>query len=63
MTATHPCLCSATVKFADRAIAPLNAIPYWFIALVARAATFTVFWRSGTTKDCRLVGHAIFVPG
>ncbi len=28
----------------------LDAIPYSALALVARAATFTVFWRSGTVK-------------
>ena len=28
----------------------LEAIPYSFIALVARAAAFVVFWRSGTVK-------------
>jgi putative oxidoreductase len=33
-----------------RAIALLDSIPYSVIALVARAATFTVFWRSGTVK-------------
>jgi len=33
-----------------RGIALLDSIPYSLIALVARAATFTVFWRSGTVK-------------
>ena len=33
-----------------KAIELLNAIPYSVIALVARAATFSVFWRSGTQK-------------
>lgn len=28
----------------------LDAIPYWLIALIARAATCTVFWSSGTQK-------------
>jgi putative oxidoreductase len=28
----------------------LDSIPYSLIALIARAATFTVFWRSGTVK-------------
>jgi putative oxidoreductase len=28
----------------------LEAIPFSFIALVARAATFVVFWRSGSVK-------------
>jgi len=35
---------------ADRAIGLLNAIPYSAIALIARAATFSVFFRSGTQK-------------
>lgn len=29
---------------------PLDAIPYAVIALVCRAAAFTVFWRAGTQK-------------
>jgi putative oxidoreductase len=33
-----------------RVIERLNAIPYSVIALIARAATFSVFWRSGTQK-------------
>jgi putative oxidoreductase len=33
-----------------RARALLDAIPYSAIALVARIATFVVFWRSGTVK-------------
>lgn len=33
-----------------RAVALLDAIPYWLIALIARAATCTVFWSSGTQK-------------
>jgi len=33
-----------------KAMELLNAIPYSVIALVARAATFSVFWRSGTQK-------------
>ena len=35
---------------ADRAIGLLNTIPYSVIALLARAATFSVFFRSGTQK-------------
>src|SRR5437667_10222673 len=35
---------------ADRAIGLMNAIPYSVIALIARAATFSVFFRSGTQK-------------
>jgi putative oxidoreductase len=33
-----------------RAIAWLDRIPYSLIALVARVATFVVFWRSGSVK-------------
>jgi len=35
---------------ADRAVGLLNAIPYSAVALIARAATFSVFFRSGTQK-------------
>src|SRR5262245_9204881 len=35
---------------ARAAVARLNAIPYSALALIARAATFTVFWRAGTQK-------------
>ena len=38
------------LALADRAIALLNAIPYSVIALIARAAAFSVFFRSGTQK-------------
>jgi putative oxidoreductase len=38
------------LALADRAVALLNAIPYSVIALIARAATFSVFFRSGTQK-------------
>lgn len=34
----------------NRAVALLDAIPYWLIALIARAAASTVFWSSGTQK-------------
>ncbi|HVY33438.1 MAG TPA: DoxX family protein [Caulobacteraceae bacterium] len=34
----------------NRAIALLDRIPYGLIALIARAATCTVFWSSGTQK-------------
>lgn len=43
-SAKHP------LALADRAIALLNAIPYSVIALIARAATFSVFFRSGMQK-------------
>jgi putative oxidoreductase len=32
------------------AVQALNAAPYDILALIARAATFSVFWRSGTQK-------------
>jgi putative oxidoreductase len=32
------------------AIGALDAVPYDVLALIARAATFSVFWRSGTQK-------------
>ena len=43
-SAKHP------LALADRAIALLNATPYSVIALVARAAAFSVFFRSGVQK-------------
>ena len=33
-----------------RGVGLLDAIPYSALALIARAATFSVFWRSGTQK-------------
>jgi putative oxidoreductase len=33
-----------------RAIATLDSIPYWFIALAARIFPAAVFWQSGETK-------------
>jgi putative oxidoreductase len=38
------------LALADHAIALLNAIPYSVIALIARIATFSVFFRAGTQK-------------
>lgn len=32
------------------AVRALNAVPYDVLAVIARAATFSVFWRSGTQK-------------
>jgi putative oxidoreductase len=32
------------------AIAALNAIPYWFVALLTRLSIAGVFWQSGQTK-------------
>lgn len=40
----------AQPPFLDRVIQRLNTIPYSLIALVARIATFSVFFRSGTQK-------------
>ncbi len=40
----------APLALFDRAIALLNAIPYSVIALIARVATFSVFFRAGTQK-------------
>jgi len=37
-------------KAIAKGITLLDSIPYSLVALVARAATFTVFWRSGTQK-------------
>ena len=34
----------------QRAIAALDRIPYWLIALAARIFPAAVFWRSGQTK-------------
>ena len=41
---------SLAYNLTSRAIGLLDSIPYSLIALLARAATFTVFWRSGTVK-------------
>ena len=46
---TQPIAASAGAPI-RRAVALLDAIPYWLIALIARAATCTVFWSSGTQK-------------
>jgi putative oxidoreductase len=40
----------APAALIEKGIGALNAIPYSVIALVARAATFSVFFRSGTQK-------------
>lgn len=34
----------------DRLVAAMEAIPYWFVALIARVSIAGVFWRSGQTK-------------
>jgi len=41
---------SQCIRLVDRTMAALNAIPYWVLALIARAATFSVFWRAGSQK-------------
>jgi putative oxidoreductase len=41
---------SALAALVARAIAAFEAIPYWFVALVARLSIAAVFWRSGQTK-------------
>ena len=41
---------SQCIRLIDRTVVALNAIPYWVLALIARAATFSVFWRAGTQK-------------
>jgi putative oxidoreductase len=38
------------VALVAKAVSLLNAIPYSVIALIPRAATFSVFWRSGTQR-------------
>jgi putative oxidoreductase len=38
------------MRFAARAVALLEAVPYSLLILVARAATFSVFFRSGLVK-------------
>jgi putative oxidoreductase len=37
-------------RIIQRAIATLDCIPYWFIALAARIFPAAVFWQSGETK-------------
>jgi putative oxidoreductase len=41
---------SVPVRIVQRAIATLDGIPYWFIALAARIFPAAVFWQSGQTK-------------
>ncbi len=38
------------LRIAERAVAALNHVPYSVLVLVARAATFSVFFRSGLVK-------------
>ena len=42
----HPALPDSIL----RANALMAAIPYWFVALIARIPIAAVFWRSGQTK-------------
>ena len=41
---------SDLVRIIQRLIAVMDCIPYWFIALAARAFPAAVFWQSGETK-------------
>ena len=41
---------SAACRTLEVGVQRLNAIPYSLVALIARAATFSVFWRAGTQK-------------
>src|SRR5258708_4269326 len=53
MTDTSPAVGhvgSVPVRIAQQAIATLDGIPYWFIALAARVFPAAVFWQSGQTK-------------
>lgn len=38
------------IPLIDRAIRAMEAIPYWFVALVTRISIAGVFWQSGQTK-------------
>ena len=40
----------AVVRVVHTAIAALDCIPYWFVALAARIFPAAVFWQSGQTK-------------
>jgi putative oxidoreductase len=50
MSITSMSLSRGPSALVSKVIGLLNAIPYSVIALIARAATFSVFWRSGTQK-------------
>jgi putative oxidoreductase len=41
---------SVPARIVQQAIATLDRIPYWFIALAARIFPAAVFWQSGQTK-------------
>ena len=38
------------VYLIDRLIGTMDAIPYWFVALISRVSIAGVFWQSGQTK-------------
>jgi putative oxidoreductase len=53
MTHMSPALAnvrSVPVRIVQQAIATLDGIPHWFIALAARVFPAAVFWQSGETK-------------
>jgi putative oxidoreductase len=41
---------SGLAGLVDRLIGAMQAIPYWFVALVTRVSIAGVFWQSGQTK-------------
>lgn len=41
---------STACRTLEHGVQRLNVIPYSLVALIARAATFSVFWRAGTQK-------------
>lgn len=41
---------STPARLVKRAIGAMEAIPYWFVALLTRVAIAGVFWQSGQTK-------------
>jgi putative oxidoreductase len=47
---TSPAPVASSGALMQTIVQKLNAIPYSVIALIARAATFSVFFRSGTQK-------------
>jgi putative oxidoreductase len=50
VTETSATAKSVALRSAERVIATLDRIPYWFIALAARVFPAAVFWQSGQTK-------------
>lgn len=50
MPVSMPASRSAIARLALQAIAWLEAIPYWFVAAIARLSIAGVFWQSGQTK-------------